>query len=625
MPTEAPYNALFAETAALELAGRCHTFNLGDSQSTPVLDYLWYDAWLKELPLWYHYYCVSGANTGQVAGNNFGYAVRDASVVDAALNVGDVGYVHSFNLTSNTAANPTRVLAASNHGLQTGDTLTIASQNGTVSINGSRVVTVPGGTITGISTASPAVITTSAAHNLQTGDVVSLQGTNSGTNIDTTSATVASTPTGSTFTCTGVNNTGAVGTAGTVHANTIFTVPVDCTAGGGTGGTASMPITSYSMGTSRMNRFTANIAADTLNTASGMVLVRQLSPASHSNSSRQAPWPTLPANSSQPWFHGSHIKGQIVVWKDSSTLDKFAIYILRQGTSANNSGSRAQVDVSAAATGPVASGWTPAHADSGTYDSGASGILNDHECAIRMYSSSAAYDETGKTLIPIAAIFARCNSGGTIPWNSDNSGCGFAAMGRAGAGVSNWLNYCTQAHWQSYFTATVLVPDAVTKIRIMLGHNLDSGTSDVGDGDGFQTEQTGTPAYTTAAWKKRYKALIERLRAAYMAAFPSGKVCFELIVPWRSGQTSAMTDATTAADVNRVIKEIAAETGSAWFSFYDYWNGVAPFWALHAWQPANGHMLARALRNSMDRATNYRYNDMGEIQYSRQFRGTVRV
>ena len=553
MPTELPYNSLFAETAALEMSGRCHTFNLGDSQSTPVLDYLWYDAWLKKLVLQYHYFCIAGANTGQVAGNNFGYATGTGSVVDAALTVGDVGYVHSISITSNSAANPTVVTCAANHGYQTGDTVTIANQSGTVSINGSRVVTVTGATT--------------------------------------------------------------------------FTVPVDCTAGGGTNGTASLTLTSYSMGTTRINRFTANLAVDTINTASGMVLVRQLSPASHANSSRQAPWPTLPANSSQPWFHGTHMKAKVVVWKDAATLDKFAIYILRQGTSANNSTSaaRVQVDVSASSTGPVASGWTTALTDAANYDSGASGILNDHECSIRLYSSSVVYDETGKAIIPIAGIFARCNSGGTIPWNSDNSGCGFAAMGRAGANVSNWLNYCTQDHWQAYFTATVLVPNAVTKIRIMLGHNLDSVGIDVGDGDGALPEQTGTPATTTAAWKKRYKALIERLRAAYMAAFPSGKVCFELIVPWRSGQTSSMTDATTAANVNLVIKQIAAETNSSWFSFYDYWNGVAPFWALHAWQPANGDMLASALRNSMDRATNYRYSDFGEIQYSRQFRGAVRV
>jgi hypothetical protein len=77
-----------------------------------------------------------------------------------------------------------------------------------------------------------------------------------------------------------------------------------------------------------------------------------------------------------------------------------------------------------------------------------------------------------------------------------------------------------------------------------------------------------------------------------------------------------MTDATTAADVNRVIKEIAEETGSSWFSFYDYWNGVAPFWALHAWQPANGTKLADALRDGMDRATNYQFAEGGVVDSS---------
>jgi hypothetical protein len=544
MPT--PYGNNFSATAAIEMAGKCHTLNIGDSQSTPTLDYLWQDAWLRALPLRYHYFCISGANTGQVAGNNFGFAHGNASTVDAALSASATspGYVHSVGITSNSAANPTVVTCSANHGLVTGDTVTIANQSGTVSINGSRVVT--------------------------------------------------------------------------VISATTFSVPVNCLAGGGTSGTVSLTITSYGMGAARINRYVSDIAAGTSIATNGMVLTRQLSPASHANSSRGAPWPTFPANSSQPWFHGSHTKGKMVVWKDSATLDKFALYMLKQGTSSSDSGfaSRVQADVSAGSTGPNATGWTAALADDGDYDTGTAGILNDHECAIRLYSSSAVYDETGKTLIPLSGIFARCDSGGTIPWNSDNSGCGFDSVGRAGGGVSTWLVQMTQAHWQAYFTATVQVPDACTKIRIMLGHNLDQSGIDVGDGDGSQVEQSGTPALTTSYWKKRYKALIERLRAAYVAAFPSGKVCFELIIPWRSVQTSSMTDATTAADVNRVIKEIAEETGSSWFSFYDYWNGVAPFWALHAWQPANGTKLADALRDGMDRATNYQFAEGGVVDSS---------
>jgi hypothetical protein len=403
----------------------------------------------------------------------------------------------------------------------------------------------------------------------------------------------------------------------TVISATTFSVPVDCTAGGGTSGTVAITITSYGMGAARINRYVSDLAADgtTGTNTNGMVLTRQLSPASHANSSRGAPWPTFPANSSQPWFHGTHMKARMVVWKDTTTLDKFGMFIMRQGTSGNSNptGSiRNQADVSSGSTGPNATAWTAALADAGTYDTGTSGILNDHECALRLYSANAVYNEAGKTLIPLAGIFARCDSGGTIPWNSDNSGCGFDSVGRAGGGVSTWLNQMTQAHWQAYFTATVQVPDAVCKIRIMLGHNLDQGGIDVGDGDGSQVEQTGSPAVTTSYWKKRYKALIERLRAAYLAAFPSGKVCFELIVPWRSVQTSAMTDATTAANINTVIKQIAEETGSSWFSFYDYFGGVAPFWALHAWQPANGTMLANALRDGMDRATNGQYTTLGQ-------------
>ena len=537
-----PFSGNFSATAAIELAGKCHTLSIGDSQSTPVLDYLWYDTWPRVCPQFYHYFCVSGANAAQSLTNNFGFATGNGSTVDAGISRLDVGYQHSITITSNSNLNPTVVTTSANHGYVTGDTVVIAGQSGTVDINGSRVVTVTGATT--------------------------------------------------------------------------FTVPVNCLAGGGTGGTATLAVSSYSLGPSRMNRFTADIAANTINTANGWVLPRQIaSTPAHTNGQRTSAWPTLPANSSQPWFHGTYMKAKVVLWKDATTLDKFAIYLLRQGTttSNNNGATRTQVDVSGSATGPAASGWTDVLTDLTTYDSSSNGIVNDHECAVRLYSSSAVYDETGKTLIPLCAIFARCNSGGTIPWNSDNSGCGYDAIGRSGCYVSDWLNYATQAQWQAYFTATVLVPNAAAKVRIMLGHNVNPSGSDVGDGDGSQVEQSGSPGLTTSYWKKRYKALITRLKAAYAAAFPTGTLAVEIIIPWRSGQNSFMADATSAANLNSVVKEIAAETGASWFSFYEYFNGSAPFYNLHAWTPANGQMIAMALRDAMDRATGFTFSSQGPI------------
>jgi hypothetical protein len=306
------------------------------------------------------------------------------------------------------------------------------------------------------------------------------------------------------------------------------------------------------------------------------------------------------------------MKAKMVLWKDSATLDRFAIYMLRQGTSSSNSnlGTRTQVDVSAAATGPVSTGWTDVLVDAGNYDVAATGINNDHEVAIRMYSSSATYDETSKLLIPLCGVFARCDAAGAIPFNTDGSGFGYdMGTGRAGANVSDWLNYCTEADFEKYIAATVLVTNGVMKIRIMLGHNIAASGIDVGDGDGSQVEQSAN--VTTSYWKKRYKALINRLRDAYFAAGVGSQVEFELIVPWVSVQSSAMSNATLAADINRVIKEIAAEEGCSYFSFYDYWNGLAPFYNLHAWQPANGTMLADALRDGMDRATGFAYTELG--------------
>lgn len=540
-----PYGNNFSATAALELAGKCHTLSIGDSQSTPVLDYLWYDTWPRVCPQRYHYFCVSGANSAQSLTNNFGVATGNGSTVDAGSSRAETGYVHSVAITSNSAANPTVVTFAANHGYQSGETITIAGQSGTVDINGSRVITVTGAT------------------------------------------------------------TG--------------TVPVNCLAGGGTGGTGSINVSSYSLGPVRMNRFTADIAANTINTANFIMMPRQIaSTPAHTNGQRTSAWPTFVSNSSQPWFHGTYMKGKVVLWKDSSTLDKFAIYLRRAGHTTNNDNlaTKTQVDVSAATTGPIASGWTDVLTDLTTYDSSTNGIVNDHEVAIRMYSSSAVYDETGKTIIPLGAIFARCNSGGAIPWNADNSGCGYDAIGRSGCYVSDWLNYATQAQWQAYFTATVLVPDYRTKIRIMLGHNVNPSGSDVGDGDGSQVEQSGSPGIPTSYWKKRYKAFIARLQAAYAAAFPTGALSIELIVPWKSGQNSFMADSTSAAALNTVVKEIAAETGASWFSFYDYFNGSPPFYNLHAWTPYNGQMLAMALRDGMDRATDYQYATSGRVDTS---------
>lgn len=443
-------------------------------------------------------------------------------------------------------------------------------------------------TITSNSAANPTVVTTSGNHGLVTGNTVAIAGQVGGVSI---------------------NGSHVV----TVTGATTFTVAVDCTSNAGTGGTATISHSSRVMHGVRTSRFTADIAADTLNTSSGLILSRQTSPASNANSSRQAPLPTFPTNGGQPWFHGTRVKAKMVLWKDSSTLDKFAIYLLRQGTSANNSnlGTRTQVDVSGASTGPVGTGWTDVLVDAGTYDVAALGINNDHECAIRMYSSSAVYDESSRLLIPLCGIFARCDAAGAIPWNSDNSGFGYDALGRSGAYVSDWLNYCTQADWQAYFSATVLVPNQVCKITIMLGHNCSPTTIDVGDGDGAQAEQAAN--VTTTYWKKRYKVLISRLRAAYIAAFPAGRIEFELIVPWVSVQNSSMSNTTLAADINSKIKEVADEEGCAYFSFYEYWNAQPPFYNLHAWTPGNGKMLARALRDGMDRATNFAHSTLGSM------------
>ena len=141
-----PYSSNFNQGADLELSGKCHTLSIGDSQSTAVLDYLWYDAWPRACPVRYHYMVADGASAGQTVSNNFGFVTGNGANCDAGTARADVGYIYTTSITSNSAANPTVVTTPSSHGLVTGDVVTISGQTGTVSINGSRTVTVTGAT-----------------------------------------------------------------------------------------------------------------------------------------------------------------------------------------------------------------------------------------------------------------------------------------------------------------------------------------------------------------------------------------------------------------------------------------------------------------------------------------------
>lgn len=546
-----PYSPNFSVGAAVELRGRCHILWVGDSQSTPVIDYMPHDSWTRVCPLIYDYYVAPGASAGNMNTNNFGYTLSGSSGhVDVPVNSTDVAYTFKQAIASiGTGASPL-VTTANEHGYTVGDVITIEGTTTTPSVNGSR--------------------------------------------------TVATTPSNTTYTFTGVTVSSGQATSG----------------GYCTMGTLSC---TRSMHQVRVTRFKANIANNTA-LGSGILLTRQINATTaHSNSQRGAAWPTFASNSGQPWFHVgaaataeglTHRKAKLVYWRNADTLPAFRLFVGAQGTTTTQTNyiTNGTVDVTGAsgAEGPASTGWTPAINCRSDYDNSAGGVNNDHELTLRMLTDANTTNETGKNIIPLAAIFARCTSGGTM-FNGRSYGCGYDGIGRAGATVTDWLGYCTQADWQAYFTATVLVPDGRTVVRIMLGHNL--------------VEQSG--GHVTSAFTTNYTTLVNRIKAAYAAAFPSGVLTVQLIVPWVSGQSSAMSNATLATEINDAVKAVAVATGSAWFSYYDAFNGLAPFYNLHAWTPQNGQMIAAALRQAMDQSTEYRYSTLGPLPQRQRPRGNV--
>lgn len=577
------YSDNYGDGARLELSGRCHTLEVGDSQATNALDYLAFDAWPRAFPLYYDYLCVPGSNSSQTIANNLGMGNSttyskdvDLAILESATNYDIAGQATTITAVSSGAAT-TFTTGTNSHGIVNGETVTIAGTYTGLTgwTNGSYVATV-----TGYNTFTVPVATSG-------------------------SATPSSSPTVTTPARTGMS--------------------------------------ARVMGPIRATYFPRDTAANTAVTANGIMLPRQTASASnpHTNANRTSPHPSIVANNGLPWFYGTYMKAKYVMWYSAKALAKFAIYAFRQGngvSSTTTASSRTQVDLTTTVfpddpEGPVSSGWTPPVNDestaSGYYTTVASGgVKDDHEVAIRSYTSSATYDETDKSFMPLCAVFARCDIGGVM-FGGRSYGCGYDAMGRAGATVTDWLNYCTAQDWQYYFAATMLVPDGRVKIRLRFGHNLETTDIDANIGDGAVKEYDSGAADKLAHWRTRYVAFIERLRAAFAAAVAAGQLPagstlrFELEVPWVSGEASKTSE--IPSEINAAVKQVAAETGASWFSFIDYWNSLRPFYTLHAYTPAHGQMLAQARLDAMNRATNQEFTTAGAIPESRQFRGALRV
>lgn len=330
----------------------------------------------------------------------------------------------------------------------------------------------------------------------------------------------------------------------------------------------------------------------------GLWVQRQSTLAAVTYASRAFPW-NCTNSASGPWFHGQHMKSKLIVQQlATSGWLQFDIATARVGATTSTVSAYVTTTLTAA-DAIVSSAWTAALADSGGYQTSTAGHINDHYVQQRL-RTTAGYNENGLSLVLLCGVFARCDSGGTISWNSDNTGFGYDHIGRSGAGVTDWAdNYCTQTQWQQYFTQTVLVPDGHTTIFLMLGHNA--------NGAG---EQSG--GVVTATWSSKYQTFISRLKAAYAAAFPSGTLEIVLVVPWIcTAESNFMQNTTAANSVQAAVEALAITNGCAWFSFYNYFNRVPPFPLLHASSPGNGIMLAQALKDCLDHANNFATTPLG--------------
>ena len=392
---------------------------------------------------------------------------------------------------------------------------------------------------------------------------------------------------------------------------------------------AAAQLTARIMGPCRVHAYTANVAADTI-IGNGITLSRQQATAiTHSNANRSAPHATSAGNGGEPWFHNTYMKGKLVYWVPTTAannLDELGIAIIRQGLTGGgtNTSARTQHVNSSGADVIAATAYSAALTDGGGYQTDTGGIVNDHDVSLQLRSASAGtYAETGKVLIPLAGVFARCDSGGTIPTNADGSYCAYSSIGRGGSRVSSWLNYCTQTDWQRWFAATMEGAAPTFIDCYTLGHNIASETIDVGDGDGAVAEYAGSTL--NSVWKKRYKALMARRKAAFLAAFPSGNYIGPLvIVPWTAavdcGTYSGNSTRTEA--LNTAAKEAAVESNGGYISLIDYFRASdgtlqAPFTTLHPWTPANGHMISLAIMDCLDRNTSFRYSAVGRTSGSR--------
>lgn len=340
------------------------------------------------------------------------------------------------------------------------------------------------------------------------------------------------------------------------------------------------------------------------NTSGGWLLQRECN-GSTTKANQYMPWPLLPSNTFNPWFHGAHHKCAMVIQGQTAGSGVLSLGVAIRRVGASVSGAASWSDLAVTDLAVIHRvGWTSAVADAGTYQSvTANGLLNDHNIQIGARSASG-YDETGKSIIFMRGIWARCDSGGTITWNNTdglNSGAGYDSFGRSGSAITDWeSNYWSETQWSEYFTATVMVPNQVTVMAIMLGHNCVQVSG-----------STMTAAFTTS-WRN----FITKIRNAYESAFPvalypTRKLHLMIVTPWYNDTESNFMQGAGVAggrSMQSVYETLAATTeDTSWFSFFNYFGEAEPFDQLHADNEVSGNMLGDAFMDAINRATDFKY------------------
>ncbi len=403
---------------------------------------------------------------------------------------------------------------------------------------------------------------------------------------------------------------------------------------------AATPISTKSLWPCRVHAYSVDWGDTSAAVGNGIYLSRQIASApSHVRSQARAMWGTTPDNDGQPWYHNSHIKSKGIIFNGTNPVTRFTVGQIRQGTTTSTNTFSSLVDCTLTGTAnsiestPFTATGASLGQDGGGYDTDVNGIANDHDVGFRIYSpvdGGAAIHEAGKTLIPMAALFARCDSAGTIPSNTNGSRFSYFSGGRTSCYASNWLQYTDAVNadpriMRDWYAASILETTPTLVQCYALDHNINVGAAiDLSPyDDGYNATAEYAANEVTIAWQDRYIDLIEFDRANFLAAHPTGRFIPIIIIGHPHVQSGglAVSNQTLISSINTRSKSIAAEVNGGWMSNPEYFRGTSATWRpafqnVHPWTEANGTILSDALMRCMDHSTDYAYSPLGSVAAS---------